>query len=205
MTLDHLIDFADKLIPARGAGGKPLPRLWFLTDRGRVPDSAAVIARLPRGSGVIFRDYEYDGRRELAAELAALARAGGHSFLVAGDPLLAEAVGADGFHAPQWQLEAGDLRGLRVSCPHWFITAACHDAETLARAAGAGADAGLVSPVFATNSHPGAPVLGVAGLRRMMAGARLPVIALGGIDGGTVDGLKGLPIAGIAAIGALAV
>lgn len=204
MTLDHLIDFADKLIPARGAGGKPLPRLWFLTDRGRVPDPAAVIARLPRGCGVILRDYEYDGRRELATELAAAARAGDHLFLVAGDPLLAEAVGADGFHAPQWQLEARDLRSLRISCPHWLITAACHDQGALERAARAGADAGLVSPVFATKSHPGAPVLGIEGLRGMVEATRLPVIALGGIDGGTVDGLKELPIAGIAAIGALA-
>lgn len=203
MTFDILVDFAQKLIPARATGGKSLPRLWFLTDHGRVPDPVAVLARLPAGSGVILRDYEHERRRELAADLGAAARGKGHLFLVAGDPLLAEAVGADGFHAPQWQLESRDLRQLRIACPHWMITAAAHDEQALDRAAKARADAALVSPVFATQSHPGAPVLGVEGLRRMIEGARLPVIALGGIEGGTVGALAELPIAGIAAIGAL--
>lgn len=204
MTLTVLTDFAHKLIPARTAGGKTLPRLWFLTDCARVPAPAAVVTGLPRGSGVILRDYDHDARPDLARELAAATRAGGHVFLVAGDPLLAEAVGADGFHAPQWQLESRDLRVLRMSCPHWLVTAACHDPQALSRAAEARVDAALVSPVFPTASHPGSAVLDLDGLGQMLADTKLPVIALGGIDGTTVDRLAGLPLAGIAAIGALA-
>lgn len=184
--------------------GKPLPRLWFVTDAARVPDPELVIARLAPGSGVIFRDYDHPARNALAETLAAACCAAGHLFLVAGDPVLAEAVGADGFHAPQWQLAARDLRALKVACPHWVMTAACHDAEALRNAAAAGVDAALVSPVFPTRSHPGAPTLGADGLRRLVAAAGLPVIALGGIADDTVHMLQGLPIAGIAAIGALA-
>jgi thiamine monophosphate synthase len=42
-------------------------------------------------------------------------------------------------------------------------------------------------------------------LRRIAQLSRVPVYALGGVDAATVARLKGAPVAGIAAIGALSV
>lgn len=182
--------------------GRPLPRLWFLTDRNRVPDPDKILAALPAGSGVVVRDYGYDNRPSLATGLTTIAKARRLVLLVAGDPVLAEAMGADGFHAPERDLPR--LKALRIACPHWLITAAAHSPAAIAQAAKGGADAVFVSPVFATASHPDAPHLGVDRLRRIVEQSALPVIALGGVDGETVDQLDGLPLAGIAAIGALA-
>lgn len=194
-----LVSFAHSLAPVK-VRGTELPRLWFLTDAARVADPVAVIARLPRGSGVIFRDYQAPGRAALAARLADVARTHDLVFLVAGDMDLARAVGAAGVHAPERDLDK--IAGWRAAWPDAVITAAVHSAKVLPRAAGA--DGALVSPVFATQSHPDAATLGRAGLVALMEKSSLPVIALGGISAATVQDLQGLPLAGIAAIGALA-
>lgn len=84
-----------------------------------------------------------------------------------------------------------------------LLSAAAHDRAGLLRAARLGADAALLSPVFATQSHPGAKPLGLLAFRRLARGAKLPVIALGGIDRTSVPVLKNTPAAGVAAVGAL--
>jgi thiamine-phosphate pyrophosphorylase len=52
----------------------------------------------------------------------------------------------------------------------------------LGLAARLGADAALLSPVFATRSHPGGATLGPVRFRLLARQAALPVIALGGMD-----------------------
>ena len=59
--------------------------------------------------------------------------------------------------------------------------ATAHDLRELAQAARMGADAVLLSPAFATKSHPGAAALGLVRFRMLAAYARMPVIALGGM------------------------
>ncbi|MEO8715891.1 MAG: thiamine phosphate synthase, partial [Acetobacteraceae bacterium] len=83
-------------------------------------------------------------------------------------------------------------------------TSSAHDASSLRRAARAGASLAFLSPVFATASHPGAPALGTLRWARLARGARLPVAALGGIDGRTARRLPGRDCAGAGGIGALA-
>lgn len=200
MSQNALFAFAEHL-PATILRGRRLPRLWFLTDQTRVPDPGRVVATLPAGSGVILRDYGYAKRDLVATELALAARHHGLVFLVAGDMGLAEDVGADGVHVPERDHE--HLAILRAAHPRWLLTAAAHSTAAVRRAATAGADAVFVSPVFPTRSHPGEPALGIAAFTAIAGQASLPVIALGGLDAGTVQKLSGAPIAGIAAIGAL--
>lgn len=174
-------------------------RLVFMTDADRVPDPAAAMQRLPAGSIVILRDYEMPERRALAQRLRPLARRLGHWFLVAGDAALARAVKADGLHLPEHMLIRSrvDRRGFA------FLTAACHSRAALWRAAEAGVDLALVSPVFATASHPEARHLGVHRLARMVEGLDIPIAALGGVNQRTAGSLKGLKLAAIAAISGL--
>lgn len=190
-----------KAAQSREARARGLPPLWFMTDRARVADPVSVAGTLPRGAGVILRDYDAANRLELAMALAATCRQRGLLFLVAGDERLAAMAGADGLHLPEWQV--GRLPAVRGRHPMWLVTAAAHGRTALRRAALAGADAAFVSPVFGTRSHPGAPHLGAVRFAALVRTTDMPVYALGGVDEETVSRLRPAGIAGVAAIGAV--
>ena len=179
-----------------------VPALFFVTDQARVADPLTLVARLPRGSGVILRDYEMPKRAELAGALMGLARRRDLRLLVAGDGRLAESVGAAGLHLP----EARRCEALiwRTRHPKWLITVAAHSAAALLAAAQLQADAALLGPVFPTESHPGSSTMGAAGFTALAQFSPLPVIALGGLNERNVDQLYPSPVVGIAAIGGLA-
>ncbi len=185
-----------------GARSGALPTLYFLTDRSRITDPLAVIARLPRGCGVILRDYDAPQRHILANDIAAIARKRRLRFLVGGDGDLARGIGAAGLHLPENRIS--ESARWRSRFPRWLITVSAHSGSALQAAAQAGVDAALLGPVFATPSHPGGPVLGIRRLRALARCSPVPVIALGGLNSANVGRLLGAPIAGIAAIGGLA-
>ena len=178
-----------------------LPALVLVTDRRRLADALAAARALPPGSAVVLRDYEAANRTALARRLAALCRRRRLKLLVAGDWRLAAAVGADGLHLPEWLVPR---RGLWRRRPGWLVIAAAHGWPALWRARRAGADAALLSPVFATASRPGARPLGAGRFAAMARRAPLPVYALGGIDAVRARRLGASGAAGIAALGALA-
>ena len=176
-----------------------LPALWLVTDTLRLPDPLAAAARLPRGSGVLFRHYDHPMRAALAGRLAALCRRRGLLLVVAGDERLASHVRATGLHLPEARMAEAAGRPARGG---GLITAAAHSRAAVARAARFGFDAVFLSPVFATQSHPGETGLGTAGFARIARGAPLAVYALGGITAANADALTGSGAAGLAAIGA---
>lgn len=178
-------------------GGKPAPfSLAFLTDRRRVQGPAAIIAALPPGAAVIYRDYDAPGRAETARKLLAEARARGVIFLIAGDAALANELGADGVHWPARLLSAPKLAW------NGLLTASCHNSDELRTACAMGADASFLSPVFATKSHKEAVPLGAPAFKALAAKSDLAVIALGGVDWRNAGRLAGVNVAGLAAIGA---
>lgn len=69
----------------------------------------------------------------------------------------------------------------------------------------AGAELLLVSPVFATNSHPGKIGIGARRLANFVRQAKAPVIALGGMTRARFKALRGTGIYGWAAIDGLTV
>lgn len=177
-------------------GGRGLPPIVLLTDDAREADWAEAAAALPRGAAVIVRHREAAARERLARRLKDVCASRGVKFLVADDVGLAIRVRADGVHVPERQ--AAKLRGLRRAHPLWLITASAHGRR--GTAVTRGADAVLISPVFATASHPERSALGVVrfvGLSRGAAAA----YALGGIDAARVLRLGALRLAGIALIG----
>jgi len=183
-----------------GAGsGHAAPfSLIFMTDRRRISNPEPIMRALPPGSAVIYRDYDEPRRDAAARRYAAIARARGLFFLVAGDAALADACGADGVHLPRWRLAAAE------AAPAPFASCACRTAEDLPAAARIGARAAILSPVFSTMSHPGAEALGPAAFRRLARAATLPVFALGGVTADNAHALAGPNVAGLAAIGAFA-
>ncbi|MEX2451202.1 MAG: thiamine phosphate synthase [Rhodospirillales bacterium] len=181
-----------------------MPPFILMTDETRLPDPLAVIPTLPRGGAVLLRHYASPVRTELAHALAPVCRRHGIRLLIAGDARLAEAVGADGLHLPEAMLWRGPHRWRCWCTPRRIVTAAAHSPAALRAAARLGVDAALLSPVFATPSHPHAPALGVARLARWVYASPVPVYALGGIDACNVRRLTGCKIIGIAGIGGFA-
>lgn len=185
------------------ASAPPLPSLIMMTDARRAPDPVADVLRLPRGAAIIFRHGELmpQSRLALARILRAATRARGVKLLIAEDMRLALDVRADGVHFSERALARAGTRLRRL--PHWLVTAAAHSLPALRRAAQAGVTAALLSPVFATMSHPGAAPLGILRFAALAHHSPLPVYGLGGISDRSARRLRGSGAAGIAAIGGL--
>jgi thiamine-phosphate pyrophosphorylase len=179
-------------------------RLLVLTDRrqsaaaGRdlVETVAAVVAA--GAPTVLFRekDLPADERRALGERVAEVCAAAGAQLTVASDPTLARMLGAGSVHLAgddPWPAE-GDLA----------VGRSCHSAGQLADADTHGAAYATVSPVFATTSKPGyGPPLGLVGLRALVAGTRVPIVALGGVGPDDVGVCLAAGATGVAVMGAV--
>ena len=138
----------------------------------------------------------------MGRRLKAVARRRGLFLLAGADPALARAIGADGVHLPERL--AHRARALRRGRPGWVVTAAAHSRASILRAARAGVDAVLVSPVFESLSPSAGRPLTLVRFAALARGAPVPVYALGGVDGRTARRLTGSGAAGLAAVGAVA-
>lgn len=154
---------------------KTLPALWLISDARNDARLERALARLPRGSGFIYRHYHLPDAARLARfrALRRAAKARGHIVILADSALTAREWGADGIY--------GAPRSLTPRRSGLIHLATAHDMAELGLAARLGADAVLLSPVFPTRSHPGSGVLGPVRFRLLARLTRLPVIALGGI------------------------
>lgn len=115
--------------------------------------------------------------REAAAALRAEAQAAGADLMLNGDIEGALALGL-GVQLRGAQLTLLRERPLPASL---WVGASCHDAAELERAARLGCDFALLAPVAATPTHPQASPLGWTRFAALVAGAALPVYALGGV------------------------
>lgn len=136
------------------------------------------IRALPARSGIVFRHYSLDPvtRRALMDRVERLARRGRH-----------------------WLVVGGEMHGRHRGA----MTMPVHSVRERIAAERMGARALFVSPVFATRSHPGARPLGRCRFGMIVRGARVPVIALGGMDARRFRSLRAFGIHGWAAIDAL--
>ncbi len=167
----------------------PVPRVVLLSDARNDHRLEAALARSPRGSALVFRHYHLApaARRARFAVLRRLCARRGVLVITAG---ASRGWRADGHYgAPQ---ALARRPGLRL--------AAVHSRAEIGAAVRARASAVLLSPVFPTNTHPGAPVLGPLRFLLMAQRCPLPVIALGGM---TRARAARLPVWGWAAIDGL--
>ncbi len=155
---------------------QPFPNVWLVSDARNDAVLERALVRLPRGSGFIYRHYHLPDAERVARyfALARIARGREHVVVLADSALTALEWGADGIYgAPLSLYPRRDL----------LMLASVHDMREIGQANRVGADAALLSPAFPTNTHPGAPSLGPVKWRMLARHARIPVIALGGMDG----------------------
>ena len=145
---------------------QPLPRLWLMTDERQGEALWGALERLPKGAGVVFRHYGLAPRerRRLFERVRKVARRRRLLLLVGGGGLR-----GDGVHNRRGP-------GLR--------SASAHDLRGLRSAERLGASLVFVSPAFATRSHPEARPLGPIRFGLIAVKARVPVVALGGVNRG---------------------
>lgn len=149
--------------------------MWLLSDERNDAGLEHALGRLPRGSGFVYRHYHLEPEARIARWFALLrvARARGHLAILADSALTAREWGADGIYgAPRAIYPTRDL----------IVLATAHSLRELGEARRARADAVMLSPAFATRSHPGAAALGPVRFRLLARHATMPVIALGGLN-----------------------
>ncbi len=185
------------------AAGRPvsgLPPLLFFTDPERTPRPWETAARLPTGSGVVFRSFGAADARDTGLRLREATRRRGGLLLVGLDPDLAEAFEADGVHLPERAL--GQAPALVAARPGWRITGAVHSAQALAGVECL--DAAVLSPVFGAGGASAArPSLGLKAFSDLVRAAPIPVYALGGVDSGNARDLIGSGACGLAGVSAI--
>lgn len=163
---------------------QPLPQLWLLSDERNDAALESALYRLPHGSSFVYRHYHLSNpeRRQRFRALQRLCRAQGHLVILADRALTATEWGADGIY--------GAARALYPTRNELLTIATAHDLREIGDANRLRADAIMLSPAFATRSHPGAVSLGPLRFRMLAAQAQMPVIALGGMDQRKADRLQ---------------
>ena len=167
-------------------------RQTLFTDERMGDGLFDALARLPEGSGVLFRHKSLarNERAALGERVAAVCRERHLILSVSEDVALARVLGAVMVHKP-----TSDPGDLRFSLP-------VHDGGEALAARQSGAALIYVSPVFPTASHPGAPHLGPELARQFAIMADRPAIALGGMTEQRFEALDQDIFSGWAAIDA---
>lgn len=162
------------------------PLLYYITDRRGLADED-IVGKIEQAAAagidlVQIRERDLSARRLLALAETGLARTrGSETRLLVNDRLdIALAAGADGVHLPSQGLPVGEVRG---RFPALLVGASCHNLEELRRAEEGGADFAVFGPVFETASKRAyGPPVGLERLAEAVRAARIPVLALGGIN-----------------------
>jgi thiamine-phosphate pyrophosphorylase len=163
----------------------PEPPLLLVTDRrqARLPLADVVAAALGAGCRWVSlreKDLSQDDQMALAGTLLRLTRRHGARLSLHGDAQLAKACGADGVHLPaggdpaaaRKLLGQGKLIGVSI---HTVTEAEAIDPAVI--------DYAIAGPAFETPSKPGyGPEIGRKGLSEIAAAARVPILAIGGLN-----------------------
>ncbi len=182
----------------------PDPPLLLVTDRrqARRPLAEVVVAALKAGCRWISlreKDLPEDEQVPLARALLPLARRHGAILTIHGDAALAKLAGTDGVHLPSGSdpvaaralIGPGKLLGVSI---HTVPEAEAIDPGVV--------DYALAGPAFETVSKPGyGPEIGRKGLAEMARAARVPLLAIGGINTVRVAEVIATGCAGVAVMG----
>lgn len=187
-----------------------LPDVYLITPEPQVGSEGereAFLARLQsaldRGIRLVqlrAKQLPREVLRELALAAQARVRAAGARMLLNGDIELVRELGLDGVHLSSAQLASLSERPL----PRGFwVSASCHDADELHRAARLDVDFAVLGPVQATSSHPQASPLGWDRFAGLVSSCPLPVYALGGMLAKNIAASREASAHGIAGISGL--
>jgi 8-oxo-dGTP diphosphatase len=157
----------------------PVYGISCASELGEASFLARAAGAFERGLRLVqVREKEWSAPRvrAFAMDVRELAHRHGAKVLLNGDEALACELGLDGVHWTSARLAQSPRRPDGM-----LVGASCHSAAELAQAARLNCSFAVLGPVFATPTHPGVATLGWDGFAREIAGARVPVYALGGL------------------------
>jgi thiamine-phosphate pyrophosphorylase len=165
----------------------------------------AIVRDAATGRRAVERGATLLQLRDPAATSRALEREACHLVAEAAVPVvvsaradLALAAGAAGVHLPERDLPVAGAR--RLLGPGRLVGRSVHGEDAARRAEAEGADYVVFGSVFASASHPGQEVAGLAVLERVAVAVGIPVLAIGGVDADRVEACLAAGAAGFAAI-----
>jgi thiamine-phosphate pyrophosphorylase len=182
----------------------PDPPLLLVTDRrqARRPLAEIVAAALAAGCRWISlreKDLPEDELVPLLRTLLPAVRQSGARLSLHGEAALAKLAGADGVHLPSGS-DPFAARGLLG--PQKLIGVSIHTVTEAEAIDPAAVDYALAGPAFETPSKPGyGPEIGRKGLLEITRAARVPVLAIGGINTARVAEVLAAGCAGVAVMG----
>lgn len=184
----------------------PHPPLLLVTDRrqARKPLVEVVAAALAAGCrwvSVREKDLPEDEQIGLVRILLPIARRNGARLTLHGDAALAQAAGADGVHVSA----GGDAAASRkLLGPDKLIGVSIHTATEAASLDPAIADYAIAGPAYETASKPGyGPEIGRKGLADLARSARVPLVAIGGLNAMRAAEVLAAGVSGIAVMGSI--
>ena len=182
----------------------PEPPLLIVTDRLQarrpLPDVAAGAVKAGcRWISVREKDLPADEQVLLARSLLPMAHAQGAIVTVHGEAALAATAGADGVHLPAGS-DAAAARALLGA--QKLIGVSIHTVTEAEGIDPASIDYAVAGPAFETASKPGyGPEIGRKGLSEIARAARVPVLAIGGINAARIAELIAEGAAGVGVMG----
>jgi thiamine biosynthesis protein ThiS len=179
-----------------------VPRLMLVTDRHRakIPLPALAVAAVESGVDAVQVREKDLGHEELLGLTRSVRDAVADKALVIvnGDVKVAQALEV-GLHLPEHGMTPTHARKV---LPHGSLIG--HSVHSPAAAAqSTGAEYLIAGHVFPSRSKPGLIPLGIAGLKRIVAAARQPVLAIGGIDESNIQSVIDQGAFGVAVISAI--
>ena len=182
----------------------PDPPLLLVTDRRQARRPLAEIVGAALGAGCRWislreKDLPQDEQVPLARMLLPMVRRHGARLSIHGAAALAKLAGVDGVHLPS----GADAAAARTELgPQTLIGVSIHTVTEAEAIDPTVVDYALAGPAFETVSKPGyGPEIGRKGLAEMARAARVPLLAIGGINTVRVAEVIAAGCAGVAVMG----
>jgi thiamine-phosphate pyrophosphorylase len=188
----------------RVAATLPSPPLLVVTDRRQARRSLHDIVGAALSAGCRWislreKDLPEDEQVPLARSLLPLVRRHGAQLTIHGEAVLTQLAGADGVHLPSGS-DAVAARALLG--PEKLVGVSIHTVPEAEAIDPAVVDYALAGPAFETVSKPGyGPEIGRKGLGEMARAARVPLLAIGGINTVRIAEIIAAGCAGVAVMG----
>ena len=109
--------------------------------------------------------------------------------------------GASGIHVGQSDMPLSEVR--KLVGDNMIIGVSAHNVEEAKLAEAGGADYLGVGAIYATTTKPDASYVPVSELKRICRAVRIPVVAIGGMERGTISKLSGTGVDGVAMVSAI--
>ncbi len=183
-----------------------LPTTYLITPEPK-GDKDAFFSALNRSfiSGIKLvqlraKTLNIDDYIHLAIKVADKCKKEGVRLLLNARPDILDILEADGIHLTSASLFKHSKRPVAADK---LLSASCHNEKEIAQAAKLEVDFAVISPVLATQSHPGLETLGWNRFRELADIAPFPVYALGGMASSHINMATSFSAQGIAGISGL--